>query len=134
MAHHDPQIISWFEPYLRHLANTNAMRRTRHDNGTWLQRRPLAQICHYLWYTEDHIVRQRILHSLAVEYCLQLNVAWVWYRRRRYQAWSHWREAIEALAEPPLRSVKLVDSRGYVIRTCVAQHVIHRIFFTHVLG
>jgi len=110
------------------------MRRTRHDYSTWLQRRSLAQICHYFWYAEDHIVRQRVLHRLAIKYRLQLNIAGDWYRRRGYQAWPYWREAIKALAEPPLRAVELVYSRCHVIRTCVAQHVIHRIFFAHVLG
>jgi hypothetical protein len=74
MAHYYPQVIARLQEDLGHFADADAVWCACHNDSSRLQCCALAQISYNLRNAEDHVVGQRVLHGLSVQYRLQLNV------------------------------------------------------------
>lgn len=132
MAHDDPDIIARLQKHGRGLADADAMRRARHDDGAGLERRALGQVGDDLGDAEDHVVGAALLHDLAVQHGPELDGGGVRQAPRRHETRPQRREAVEALAEAPLGAVELVLARCHVVGASVAQDVVEGAVDGHV--
>src|SRR5215831_19071272 len=116
----DDHLVARPQPRLVRPALGDALRSAGRDHVARLQRPVFADVADQLGHAEDHVGRAGVLPRSAVDRALDPERLRIPHLARTDQVRAQRQEAIERLAEKPLRAAELQVPRAEVVAVAVA--------------